>query len=125
MTDRTYWASAKTMRRKRRRARKARQRSGDGEMGVIYFIRAGSGAVKIGWTGGDVAARLADLQVGNAATLRCIASAKGTRDDEYDVHKLFRLCRIRGEWFDGHAVITELVELGLMTRERADNELRR
>lgn len=67
---------------------------------MIYFIRAKqSGRVKIGYTGGDGASRLAQLQTGSPEQLELLATIDGGLDVEKRFHELFDKCRVHGEWF--------------------------
>lgn len=69
-------------------------------IGTLYFIQAGSaGPIKIGFTTGDYAKRLATLQVGNAEELVSLAALENYPDTEKDWHIRFADLRIRGEWF--------------------------
>jgi hypothetical protein len=67
---------------------------------VIYFIQdTGSLCIKIGYTGGDVMARLNALQTGNASRLEVIACVPGEMTDEAALHVRFAMARVGGEWF--------------------------
>lgn len=67
---------------------------------MIYFIQAGDGGpIKIGYTQGEAASRVRDLQTGNAELLRLLHSMPGDMDLEAELHRLFERYRIRGEWF--------------------------
>lgn len=68
---------------------------------MIYFIRGKqSGRVKIGYTGGDGASRLAQLQTGSPEELELLATVDGGLDVEKQYHDLFSKCRVHGEWFE-------------------------
>jgi hypothetical protein len=67
---------------------------------VIYFALAeGSGAVKIGYTGGDPRGRLASLATGCPQDLILLATEPGGLAEEAALHARFGDTRIRGEWF--------------------------
>lgn len=67
---------------------------------MIYFIQATqSGLIKIGYTGGDVLHRLAELQVGSPEQLKLVCMMPGSRWDESRLHCNFGRFRARGEWF--------------------------
>lgn len=67
---------------------------------MIYFIQAdGTDRVKIGFTAGDPAKRLADLQTGCPHRLVILATASGSEQDEGRWHKDFATDRVQGEWF--------------------------
>lgn len=70
----------------------------DQSRGAIYFIQAGSGPIKIGFSK-DVSSRLMDLQVASPANLSLLATIEGYPEDETAVHCQFDGYRIRGEWF--------------------------
>lgn len=67
---------------------------------TVYFIRAGNdGAIKIGFTKGDVSNRLRSLQRDYPDRLTCIRQIPGLRLTEAWLHRRFRKNRIVGEWF--------------------------
>lgn len=68
--------------------------------GVIYVIGGPTGPVKIGWTRGNVEARLKQLQIGNPLPLSILKTMKGTTHDETDLHIRLTNYHIRGEWFE-------------------------
>lgn len=81
----------------------ARQREAEaspvaGPTGLVYFIAAGNGHVKIGYST-KPKARLRELQTGSRAALRLIATTPGTYADERDLHTRFSMYRSHGEWF--------------------------
>lgn len=65
--------------------------------GWVYVIRCGS-FVKIGSTS-DVPARLRKLQSHNPHDLTLLATFSGGQSFEFDLHKRFKACRHRDEWF--------------------------
>jgi hypothetical protein len=72
-------------------------------LGTVYYISvAGSDTypIKIGWTNGPVAERLAALQCGNPNLLTCLASEVGKRDLELERHDQFHWSIYRGEWYE-------------------------
>jgi hypothetical protein len=67
-------------------------------LGAIYFI--GSRArVKIGYTGGTVGKRFAQIQTGSPEKLLPFLVLWGSRHDERELHRDFAHLRDRGEWF--------------------------
>lgn len=66
--------------------------------GYVYFVRAQSGPVKIGWTRG-LRSRMNGLQTHHYETLELIGVSKTERSAERDMHRRLREYRIRGEWF--------------------------
>ena len=67
---------------------------------MIYFIQCGeNGPVKIGYTDGDVQARLAQLQTGCPYRLRLLWVYDGQDYTEQEIHYRFEGERVRGEWF--------------------------
>lgn len=69
---------------------------------MIYFIFSPDdpqSLVKIGYTKGSIAIRLAALQTGIPFRLSLIAAEKGDRSTEIALHRRFRESRIHGEWF--------------------------
>lgn len=71
------------------------------QRGCVYFIGAGPRPlrVKIGYTRGDVTARLRQLQTGSPVELRIVATIDGGPDLEARLHRTFRPLHVRGEWF--------------------------
>lgn len=65
---------------------------------MIYFIRAASGAVKIGFSI-KPSSRVSNLQCGNAEPLQIIRAIPGDRRAERWLHREFRGSKIHGEWF--------------------------
>jgi hypothetical protein len=67
---------------------------------MIYWVRVGkTEAVKVGWTSGNVAGRLRSLQTGSVLPLVVLRTAKGGRDTEAALHRLYRPKHIRAEFF--------------------------
>lgn len=67
---------------------------------MIYFIQDESTLyIKIGYTAGDPAERLAALQVGCPGGLVLIHVIPGDQQEESRLHRLFSDSRARGEWF--------------------------
>jgi hypothetical protein len=67
---------------------------------MIYTIRAGdTDVVKIGFTEGDIEARVQGLQTGSAFRLRVEALLSGDRKMEKCLHEHFAEKRMCGEWF--------------------------
>ena len=64
----------------------------------IYFIQAGDGAVKIGYSA-KPGNRLWALQDSTADKLRVIGLFASTRATEYALHHFYAREHIRGEWF--------------------------
>lgn len=68
--------------------------------GRVYFVQAGEhGPIKIGWTRGDPAARIASLQTGNPFRLILLVAVPGSVEDEASLHLRFDRIRMTGEWF--------------------------
>lgn len=68
--------------------------------GFVYFMQAGEdGAIKIGFSASSVAARMQGNQVGCPHTLTLLGVIPGDVALERRWHKVFRACRLRGEWF--------------------------
>lgn len=73
----------------------------------VYFIQAGTGAVKIG-VAADPFKRLSELQTGNHEPLRIIATVEGDVEHESSFHARFASHRLRGEWFAAEPVLAAL-----------------
>ncbi len=72
----------------------------DLDMGVIYFLRADNGLVKIGRTT-NLEARLSTLRTHLPYELEVLRIIQSDRCKalEMEFHSRFASCRIRGEWF--------------------------
>lgn len=69
---------------------------------MIYAIQAGEGGpVKIG-VARNPWARLMDLQIGNAETLRVVEAIEAPDGNEWLLHNRLKEHSIRGEWFRPH-----------------------
>jgi hypothetical protein len=78
-------------------------------MGNVYFIQAGD-RVKIGFAK-DVAARLAQLQTGNACRLKLLAVIpNGSHALERRLHAFFAEHRVRNEWFQFSGNMATLIK---------------
>lgn len=69
-------------------------------VGFVYVVEDGLG-IKIGYTAGPPAARVADLQSGNPRLISVIATvSRATELLELHFHNEFAEWNVRGEWFD-------------------------
>jgi hypothetical protein len=66
--------------------------------GSVYFIQAGGGDIKIGFSD-NPAKRLAQLQTGQPQRLRLLATIPGDARREREIHARFARHRRQGEWF--------------------------
>jgi len=69
--------------------------------GRVYFVRAESGSIKIGWSQ-NVERRLSQLQVGSSEPLNVVTTMPGTMNTEKSLHQRFAKHQIEGaggEWF--------------------------
>lgn len=81
-------------------------------MGVtptIYFLRAGEGPVKIGYTSRRGEYRLREAQTYQDRDLILLVETMGTKKDEDALHRMFRTSHIRGEWFHYTDDLSDLV----------------
>lgn len=69
-----------------------------GENGYVYFIRAASGFIKIGYSI-DPQRRLEELRKDCYEELTLIATQPGNISDENRFHKVLRDSHVMGEWF--------------------------
>lgn len=76
---------------------------------TVYFIRAGSGAIKIG-IAKSPKRRMAELQCSHHETLEIAATTPGGRTSERAYHLRFKEHHIRGEWFHPHPDILAEIE---------------
>lgn len=77
--------------------RRSRRRTPDVEP-CVYFIQAGLGPIKIGYTT-DIKRRLPSLQTSTSKKLRVLATIAGRVGLERELHRRFHEHRISGEWF--------------------------
>jgi hypothetical protein len=68
--------------------------------GVVYFIQADGGAVKIGFTAKSAEGRLRSLQTGTPGSLRLLGWIKASESFERHLHARFWGWHLRGEWFE-------------------------
>lgn len=72
------------------------------EFGTIYFIRVkGTQMIKIGYTTHDIAQRMSQLQVSHPTELEIVRTflTRNYQEEEFRLHELFKVQRVRGEWF--------------------------
>lgn len=80
---------------------------------MLYVIRDAAGHVKIGFTRSKklLKPRIAALQTAHASQLHLLYSLPGWPIHEAKIHTLLQVHRLKGEWFDGDAVLVENVIL--------------
>src|SRR5262245_32694325 len=77
---------------------------------TIYFARVGQdGPIKIGFTAGSVAERVADLQCGCPWPLTIMHEMPGDLFVEAHLHDLLDAHRMEGEWFKPSTDVLALV----------------
>ena len=76
---------------------------------MIYFIEDPGGAIKIGYSGRDVMARMNAIQVHNPRRLALMAMMDGGKDKEREMHGRFVELRIGGEWFRREEPLTSFI----------------
>ncbi len=77
---------------------------------TVYFVSSRSGGrIKIGFTRGDVRARIASLQTGCPEPLVCLGTMPGDLRTEADVHGRFASQRSHGEWFNESPELLEFI----------------
>jgi hypothetical protein len=68
-------------------------------VGDVYFIQAGEGAIKIGWSQ-DVFRRIIELQTASAEKLKLLGVIPSvTMQEERNLHRRFASIRKEAEWF--------------------------
>lgn len=77
--------------------------------GFVYFIKADSGKIKIGWSV-DPIERLKTLQTGSPEILTLIGCIRGTREDEGVFHRMFKHYRLHCEWFSYDENLLEYIK---------------
>lgn len=76
---------------------------------IVYFIQVhGGGPIKIG-ASEDVGRRLTGLQTWSPFQLDILCEIKTTYLAEAFLHEQQKAFRIRGEWFDPNAALTEII----------------
>lgn len=78
--------------------------------GIVYFIQAENGPIKIGHTRGDPTKRMQALQIGSPVRLTVLASLEGTYRLEKQLHEKFSQLRLIGEWFKPEQELLALIE---------------
>jgi len=77
--------------------------------GFVYFIRAGGGPVKIGFST-NVEKRMVALQISSPHDLVLIAKVPGNKRLEKQIHKHFSHLALRGEWFEMDGELEEFIK---------------
>lgn len=81
-----------------------------GGHGRVYIIDDGIG-IKIGWTGGLVAKRMGDLQVGNSRSLVLIAVIEGASPEvEAQLQQAVAQHHLSGEWYSRGPLMIQAAE---------------
>lgn len=89
--------------------------------GTIYYIACPTtNRVKIGFTTGDPEKRLRTLQTGSPTQLTLLGHEPGTLAGEQELHRLFDVHRIQGEWFAlAHEIELHFFEVAKRALRRA------
>lgn len=77
--------------------------------GALYAIKAGD-FIKIGFTKGDIAARMAQLQTGCPMPLRLLGTGPGGRFIEKRIHSILSSYRAHGEWFRDEPTVRHFIQ---------------
>lgn len=77
--------------------------------GIIYFVAAENGAIKIGFTRTDAQRRLSSLQVGSPVRLDVVAAVAGTQYLEHQLHDYLSASRLHGEWFRRTSEVEQII----------------
>lgn len=81
-------------------------------LGTVYVLEDGF-AIKVGFTDGPVAKRIAGLQTGNPRTITVIAEIGGaTADTEALLHRALGEWNVKGEWFARDAIVAHAAAAG-------------
>lgn len=89
----------------------------------VYFIRATKGIVKIS-SAADPVRRLSFLKTGNHLDLKLVAVMPGGPTEERALHKKFKMCRIKREWFKETEAISALIKKWPFVPQRKRPEAR-
>jgi hypothetical protein len=83
--------------------------------GSVYAVKAGD-FIKIGFTKGDVADRMAQLQTGSPVALRLLGIGPGGRYIERGIHDILKSFKAHGEWFRDEPIVRNTVRQFCTTR---------
>lgn len=77
--------------------------------GTLYAIKAGN-FIKFGFTRGDIATRMVQLQTGCPMPLRLLGTGSGGRFLERRIHSILRSFCAHGEWFRDEPTVRHFVQ---------------
>lgn len=77
--------------------------------GFVYFIKAGTEFVKIGYTK-EVKGRLSSITVSSPLPISLIGVIEGGVKKEKEIQRKFKHFRVRGEWFDLSSELKEFID---------------
>ena len=89
----------------------------------IYFMQAGNGPIKIGFST-NIKSRLPEIQRWHPEEIRLLKMVTGRIEGERDIHRLFKEDRIRGEWFKPSEKLMAFIN-GLQDSYESKKEKRR
>lgn len=92
--------------------------------GFIYAIEADNGLVKIGYTD-HLKNRLSQLRANNCLPLTPLGYARGTVEQEADLHILLDGEHVRGEWFKFGCLVEHFVSLLAPWPDRASQKAKK
>lgn len=84
----------------------------------VYFIRASTGAIKIGFAV-DPVVRMHSLQTSNPERLELLGSFAGTIAQERALHDRLKASRLHGEWFSPSEEVLSVVDTKLHRRRKS------
>lgn len=85
---------------------------------MIYFVKQGrTGAIKIGYTNGDVKVRLAALQTASPERLILLGCVEGNRDTEKQPHQFFSAHKLNGEWYKPSKFIMDYILGAILNKD--------
>lgn len=77
---------------------------------MVYFIRQGrTGAIKIGYTDGDVNKRVSALQTASPDRLILLGYIEGDRNTEKRLHLFFDAYKLNGEWYEPSRFVMDYI----------------
>lgn len=88
--------------------------------GLVYVIgpEASTAPVKIGFTSNTVEERLSALSIGSPVLLIVVAAIKASNVVERHIHKMCRIHRLHGEWFERKGAVIDVINM-MMTDPEA------
>ena len=79
------------------------------KVGIVYVIRRPDGAIKIGFTAGDVDDRMQQISLSAGVQMTFVTACDGTPQMESELRRLLEPHRLIGEWFAGDLEVIGII----------------